>query len=105
LHTPPDNFDPAAIQRTVMSCWPLDAGTPGVADFSVHLLLNTDSHGTVRSAAVTPEDQRKMNDPVFSALANQAINAATNYQCSTLPLPSSMLGKPQKFEFMFDPNS
>ena len=102
---PPAKFDPAAIQKELMPCWPFDVGTPGLPGFRVHLQLNTDGQGTVRRAEVAPEDQKKMKDPTFSGFASQAITAVTNYWCSTLPLPSSMLGKPQKIDFLFNPNS
>ena len=105
LPTPPNNFDQAAIQSEMMQCWPFDTDAIGAAGFSVHLLLRTDSQGTVRSAVVAPVDQNKMDNATFSALADQAINAVTNYQCSTLPLPNTMLGKPQKFEFLFKPDN
>jgi hypothetical protein len=57
----------------------------------------------VREAGVAPQDQGQMSDPVFAAFANRAVDAVTNYQCATLPLPADMLGQTQTFIFDFSP--
>jgi outer membrane biosynthesis protein TonB len=95
--------DRNAIASHVRPCWSVDAGAPGLAGFSVMLLVTTDPSGTVRQASVAPQDQDKMSDPYFAAYANRAVNAVMNYQCATLPLPSYMLGKNQTFLFHFTP--
>ncbi|MCB5943166.1 hypothetical protein [Acidocella sp. KAb 2-4] len=95
--------DRDAIGNHVRPCWSVDAGAPGLAGFSVMLLVTTDPSGTVRQAVVAPQDQGKMSDPYFNAYANRAIDAVMNYQCATLPLPSYMLGQNQTFLFHFTP--
>ncbi len=95
--------DRAAIGNHVRPCWSVDAGAPGLAGFSVMLLVTTDPSGTVRQAVVAPQDQDKMSDPYFNAYANRAVDAVMNYQCATLPLPSYMLGQNQTFLFHFTP--
>jgi hypothetical protein len=69
----------------------------------VTLQVQTDGTGTVHNAVVAPEDQDKLTDPIFYAFAQRAINAVMNVQCATLPLPQSMLGQDQTFEFHFSP--
>ncbi|HQU01376.1 MAG TPA: hypothetical protein PLI12_02890, partial [Acetobacteraceae bacterium] len=95
--------DRNAIGAHVKPCWTIDAGAPGVSDFSVMLQVQTDETGTVREAQVAPVDQGKMSDPVFAAFADRAVDAVMNYQCAKLPLPSYMLGQPQNFIFKFSP--
>ncbi len=95
--------DRDAIGNHVRPCWSVDAGAPGLAGFSVMLLVTTDPSGTVRQAVVAPQDQGKMSDPYFNAYANRAIDAVMNYQCAQLPLPSYMLGQNQTFLFHFTP--
>jgi outer membrane biosynthesis protein TonB len=95
--------DRNAIGNHVRPCWGIDAGAPGVAGFSVNLMVTTDATGTVRDAEVAPQDQGKMGDPIFAAYAQRAVDAVMNYQCATLPLPSYMLGQTQKFLFNFSP--
>ncbi len=95
--------DRNAIGAHVRPCWGIDAGAPGVQNFSVQLLVTTDASGTVRDAQVAPASQGNMGDPVYSAYAQRAIAAVENYQCATLPLPSYMLGKVQTFLFNFTP--
>lgn len=95
--------DRSAIGNHVRPCWTIDAGAPGVATFSVNLMVTTDGTGTVREAEIAPSDQGKMSDPIFNAYASRAISAVMNYQCATLPLPAAMLGKSQTFLFNFKP--
>ncbi|OYV25376.1 MAG: hypothetical protein B7X08_05830 [Acidocella sp. 20-63-7] len=97
--------DRSAIGNHVRPCWTVDAGAPGLSTFSVNLMVTTDATGTVRQAAVAPQDQDKLSDPIFNAYAQRAIEAVMNYQCATLPLPSYMLGQPQTFLFNFTPGS
>ena len=94
-----------AIGQHVQPCFQVDSGAPGLATFSVNLLVTTDATGTVRNAVVAPQDVDKMSDPIFNAYANRAIDAVMNYQCATLPLPSNMLGQNQTFLFNFTPGS
>ena len=77
------------------------AARPASPPSACELMVTTDATGTVREAAVAPQDQGKMGDPIFSAFANRAIDAVMNYQCATLPLPSYMLGHNQTFLFDF----
>jgi outer membrane biosynthesis protein TonB len=95
--------DRAAIGNHVRPCWGIDAGAPGVAGFSVNLLVTTDATGTVREAEVAPQDQGRLGDPIFAAYAQRAVDAVMNYQCATLPLPPNMLGSVQTFLFNFSP--
>jgi outer membrane biosynthesis protein TonB len=95
--------DRAAIGNHVRPCWGIDAGAPGVASFSVNLMVTTDGTGTVRDAEIAPQDQAKLGDPIFAAYAQRAVDAVMNYQCATLPLPPNMLGKNQTFLFNFSP--
>jgi outer membrane biosynthesis protein TonB len=95
--------DRSAIGAHVRQCWSIDAGAPGVSSFSVQILVTTDATGTVREAEVAPASMGQMSDPVYAAYANRAVDAVMNYQCATLPLPSSMLGQNQTFIFNFTP--
>lgn len=95
--------DRDAIASEVQPCWGIDAGAPGVSKFSVLLQVITDASGVVREAEVAPADQGKLSNPVFAAFAQRAVAAVKNYQCAKLPLPSYMLGQPQKFVFRFTP--
>jgi hypothetical protein len=95
--------DRSAIGGHVRPCWNVDSGAPGLSTFSVNLMVTTDPTGTVREAAVAPQDQGKMSDPIFNAFANRAVAAVMNVQCATLPLPPYMLGKNQTFLFNFTP--
>jgi outer membrane biosynthesis protein TonB len=95
--------DRSAIGAHVRQCWAIDAGAPGVSSFSVQLLVTTDATGTVREAQVAPQSMGQMSDPVYAAFANRAVDAVMNYQCATLPLPSSMMGQNQTFIFDFSP--
>jgi hypothetical protein len=92
-----------AIGDHVRPCWSVDSGAPGLSTFSVELTVTTDPTGTVREAAVAPQDQGKLGDPIFNAFAQRAVDAVMNVQCATLPLPSYMLGKNQTFLFDFKP--
>ena len=95
--------DRSAIANAVRPCWGIDAGAPGVSDFSVLLQVTTDAQGTVREAQVAPADQGRLSNPVFAAFAQRAVDAVKNYQCAKLPLPSYMLGAPHQFTFRFSP--
>ncbi len=95
--------DRNAIGAHVRPCWNIDAGAPGVQNFSVQLLVTTDATGTVRNAQVAPASQGNMGDPIYAAYAQRAVAAVENYQCATLPLPSYMLGKVNTFLFNFTP--
>ena len=92
-----------AIANAVRPCWGIDAGAPGVQDFSVLLQVTTDASGVVREAEVAPADQGKLGDPVFAAFAQRAVSAAKNYKCAKLPLPPYMLGTVHTFTFRFNP--
>ena len=95
--------DRNAIGAHVRPCWGIDAGAPGVQNFSVQLLVTTDASGTVRQAVIAPASQGNMGDPIYAAYAQRAVAAVENYQCATLPLPSNMLGKVNTFLFNFTP--
>lgn len=92
-----------AIGNAVRPCWGIDAGAPGVQNFSVLLEVVTDPSGIVREARVAPADQGRMSDPVFAAFAQRAVAAVKNYQCAKLPLPPYMLGSVHTFIFRFTP--
>ena len=92
-----------AIGSEVQPCWGIDAGAPGVQNFSVMLQVTTDASGVVREAQVAPQDQDKLGDPIFGAFAQRAVDAVKNYQCAKLPLPSYMLGSVHTFIFRFTP--
>jgi hypothetical protein len=95
--------DKDAIGNHVRPCWDIDGEAPNIDQLSVTLQVQTDGTGTVHNAVVAPEDQDKLTDPIFYAFAQRAINAVMNVQCATLPLPQSMLGQDQTFEFHFSP--
>lgn len=95
--------DRNAIGAHVRPCWGIDAGAPGVAQFSVQLLVTTDASGTVRDAQVAPASQGNMGNPIYASFAQRAVAAVENYQCATLPLPANMLGKTNTFLFNFTP--
>jgi hypothetical protein len=95
--------DRDAIGNHVRPCWGIDAGAPGIQNFNVNLMVETDGTGTVRDAEVAPQDQSKLGDPIFAAYAQRAVDAVMNYQCATLPLPPNMMGSNQTFLFNFSP--
>ena len=95
--------DRDAIGNHIKPCFNVDAGAPGLSTFSVNIIVTTDATGTIREADIAPEDQSKLSDPLFNAYAQRALDAAMNYQCANLPLPSYMLGQSQKFLLNFTP--
>jgi hypothetical protein len=92
-----------AIGDEVRRCWTYDPGAKGVDQLRVLLTVTTDGNGTVRQAVVAPDDQGRMNDPVFRAFAERAVRAVMSPQCANLPLPRTMLGQNRSFTFRFSP--
>jgi outer membrane biosynthesis protein TonB len=93
-----------AIGAHVRQCWDFQGGTLNGATFVVRLRVVTDGDGTVHIAEVAGPDRARMNaDPVFRSFAERAVRAVLSPQCSSLPLPKSMLGKNQTLEFNFRP--
>jgi hypothetical protein len=71
---------------------------------SVRLHGTTDADGVVRTAEVAPADQEWIAaNSALQAFAKGAVRAVLDYRCSALPLPPSLLGKPQSFTFRVSP--
>jgi hypothetical protein len=85
----------------VAACWGIDAGAPGVASFEFNLDVVVDATGTIREAHVSQTDQSELQDPIFAAYANRAIDAVLAPQCSKLQLPADMLGQAHVFSLNF----
>jgi hypothetical protein len=60
-----------------------------------------DTVGTVRAAKVESRDQGRLEQPIFAAFAQQAVQALLNPKCATPPLPKDMLGTPRTLYFEF----
>jgi hypothetical protein len=92
------------IGDKVRACWTIDSGAEGVQTMSVLLRVTTDASGTPRLVTVAPADAgRYASDPVFQAFVDRARRAVLDARCSPWPLPPSLEGKPNTFNFRFSP--
>ncbi len=92
------------IADKVRACWTIDGGAEGVQSMSVHFRVTTDASGQVREVTVAPQDAgRYSSDPIFQAFVDRARRAVLDYHCSPWPLPPSLEGKVNTFNFRFSP--
>jgi hypothetical protein len=93
-----------AVGDSVRRCWTTDAGMLDLDKMQVLLSVTTDASGTVRMAAVAPEDQGRVSgNPRLRVFSERAVRAVLDPQCANLPLPSAMLGQTRVFTFRFRP--
>jgi hypothetical protein len=92
-----------AIGDHVRECWTYDPGALGVEQMQVLLTVTTDQAGVARLAEIAGTDAGRMGEPVFRAFAERARRAVLDPHCANLPLPQSMLGKPNVLTFQFKP--
>jgi hypothetical protein len=92
-----------AIGDHVRECWTYDPGALGVDKMQVLLTVTTDPAGVARLAVVAGSDEARLSDPVFRAFAERARRAVLDPHCADLPLPQTLLGRPNVLTFRFSP--
>jgi outer membrane biosynthesis protein TonB len=93
------------IGDEVRRCYSEDTEARDYATYSAVMVVTIDAGGEARDAALSPADQsRAASDPAFRAFAERAVRAVLDPQCSHLPVPPNLLGKPaQQLNFRFRP--
>jgi hypothetical protein len=92
-----------AIADHVRECWTIDDSTSSDERMQVLLNVITDAAGIAREAEVTGKDLRRMNEANFHDFAEHAMRTVLDPRCAKLPLPVSMLGRPNMLTFRFSP--
>lgn len=93
-----------AIGNRVRACWLIIDRTQAATGMHVSIRVVTDASGSAQLAEVAPFDQSRVAaDPALQAFSARAIEALLSPKCRTLPLPPSLLGRPQTLMFRFTP--
>lgn len=95
-----------AIGDQVRECWTKDAGAKDIDKMSVALIVTVDETGIARDAAISPEDQGRVDaDPFFRAFAERAVRAPLQTRCSDFSkmMPRADLGRATQLRFRFKP--
>ena len=93
-----------AVRLQLRECWIVPAGAKEVANTVVRVAMTMNQDGTVRAAKIL--DQDRMNaDPFYRTVAESALRAVLNPQCSPLALPPEKYDLWRDFVFNFDPRT
>lgn len=93
------------IGDDVRRCYSQDTAAKDYANYVTIMTVTIDATGEARDAQLSDADRARANaDPAFRAFAERAIRAVLDPQCSKLPVPPNLLGKPrQELTFRFRP--
>jgi hypothetical protein len=102
-HESMDNAARQAMAEHLRRCWvPREPrGVP--PDTKVHLHVMTDPSGTVNVVQVADADFLRLADPTYRLFVSRAQQSLLDPECSTLPLPASMIGRAQALDLWFTP--
>lgn len=91
------------VQKQITPCWSIPGGAKDVQDMkiAVHIQLNQD--GTLRGPPRIEDVRRMQTDPFYRAVAESALRALRNPECSPLKLPLDEYDLWQDITFMFEP--
>lgn len=99
----PSAMSPAnrsTISQRIRECLAMRHEAIPAGRFSVHLVIVTDASGTARSAYIVPGSASASSGTTQHLIAEKAIRALLDPQCSRLPLPRTMLGQPRQFSII-----
>lgn len=93
------------IGDEVRRCYSEDTAARNYATYSAMMVVTIDATGEARDAEIAPTDMaRAAGDPAFRAFAERARRAVLDPECSRLPVPPDLLGKPSaQLTFRFRP--
>lgn len=101
-----NRFTPAeqrALMLHLRQCWLDHEPERFPRDATVQLHVMTNAEGTVKVVQIADADFPRLAEPLYRRLANRARKAVLDPRCSTLPLPASMLGRPQAIDITLTP--
>jgi hypothetical protein len=89
-----------AVRSQIQGCWYLDPGKKGI-EMIVEIVVSVAPDGRVLNAQYTPEDEARMGDPAYRAVAEAARRAVM--KCHQLRLPPAKYETWKDLRLHFDP--
>jgi len=90
-----------AVKRQIERCWSPPAGAKEAGNFAVEIHVSANPDGTVRQARISNSGEIG-GDPSRRTIAESALRAVLNPQCSPLKLPLDKYEMWRTFTFNFD---
>lgn len=90
------------VQQQISPCWSVPGGAKDVQGMKIAVRIQLNQDGTLRGAPRI-EDTGKMSDPFYRAVAESALRALRNPNCSPLKLPLDEYDLWRDITFLFEP--